>query len=342
MAKRVIRPKAPSSRPPMARILRIHEELRNGTYPNCRRLAEALEVNPKTVQRDVDFMRYSMDLPIEYHAEKYGFHYTQPVDAFPLLRVTEGELVALLVARKALVQYRGTPFEPTLRGAFKRLADSLTDEVTVSWEGIDAAISFRAVGIPAAQDAGLFSIVSRGVVERRELSFEYKKLNSSVYEARRVHPYHLGCFANQWYLFAYDLKRDGIRKFVLGRMRKPRLSSRRFKRPAGFSAGEHLQKSFGIFRGTGDYAVRVRFDAFAAQLVRERVWHPSQRITELPGGRLELSLRVNSLFEVESWVLSFGAHAQVVAPPDFVQKIRNMVRQMAGVYESSEGLTSHA
>jgi proteasome accessory factor B len=33
------------------------------------------------------------------------------VDAFPTLTITEGELFALLVAEKALQQYRGTPYE---------------------------------------------------------------------------------------------------------------------------------------------------------------------------------------------------------------------------------------
>ncbi len=41
----------------MQRIYVIHEAVKEGTYPNCRTLAERLEVTDKTVQRDITFMR---------------------------------------------------------------------------------------------------------------------------------------------------------------------------------------------------------------------------------------------------------------------------------------------
>lgn len=36
-----------SSRPPIERMLRIHEELRRGAFTNCSKLARALEVSRK-------------------------------------------------------------------------------------------------------------------------------------------------------------------------------------------------------------------------------------------------------------------------------------------------------
>ena len=53
------------SRPPIERMLRIHEELRRGAFTNCTRLAAQLEVSRKTVVRDIAFMRDRLDLPIE-------------------------------------------------------------------------------------------------------------------------------------------------------------------------------------------------------------------------------------------------------------------------------------
>ncbi len=71
------------SRPPLARMLRIHEWLMGNRYPNCRKIAEEFEVSAKTVQRDVNFMRDQMGLPIEYNKARFGFHYTRAVTGFP-------------------------------------------------------------------------------------------------------------------------------------------------------------------------------------------------------------------------------------------------------------------
>src|SRR5690349_20856874 len=100
--------RVPSSRPPMRRMFRLHQLLQRERSPNCRSLASELEVSSKTVQRDIDFMRDQLSLPIEYDAVRFGFHYTRPVTEFPGVEMSEGEVVALLIAQKALEQHRGT------------------------------------------------------------------------------------------------------------------------------------------------------------------------------------------------------------------------------------------
>src|SRR5687767_854607 len=96
------------SRPPLERMLRIHQDLQAGVYPNATSLANALEVSDKSIHRDLEFMRDRLELPIEYDSIRHGFYYTREVSSFPMMRISEGELFALLVAEKALQQYRGT------------------------------------------------------------------------------------------------------------------------------------------------------------------------------------------------------------------------------------------
>src|SRR5947207_3742330 len=103
-------------------MLRIHQSIQSGKFPNASTLARELEVSPKSIHRDLEFMRDRLDLPLEYDGARFGYHYTQEVSAFPTLQITEGELFALLVAEKALQQYRGTHFEKPLLSAFKKMA----------------------------------------------------------------------------------------------------------------------------------------------------------------------------------------------------------------------------
>ena len=320
------------SRPPLARMLKIHARLKGDKFPNCSQLALALEVSTKTVQRDVDFMRDRMDLPIEFDFRRNGFHYTEPVENFPTVQVTEQELIALFVAEKALTQYQGTPFEKPLHAAFQKLTEGLNDAVSFHWADLDTAISFRSLGTTVA-DLTLFETVSRAVVRFQELEFQYHKLGGRSHEPRHVQPYHLGSIENQWYLFAFDLDRQQIRTFVLGRMKDVRLTGKRFTRPADFSISKQLGDSFGVFNDGGKpQEIRIRFDSLAARLVRERKWHPSQKIKDLSDGNIELTLKLGNLTEIQRWVLSWGEHARVVAPKELCVGVAKTVKALSSIY----------
>jgi proteasome accessory factor B len=312
-------------------MMQLHGQLQARKYPNCRKLALELEVSQKTIQRDIDFMRYQLGLPIEYDPLHFGFVYTEPVANFPTVQVSEGEVVALFVAQKALQQYHGTPFEAPLRAAFKKIGDGLTDKVTFTWSDLDSAISFRNVGQSEA-DLNVFEVLSHAVLDSAEIEFRYRKLRGTSAEIRRVRPYHLGCVDHQWYLFGFDLSRQQLRTFALPRIREPRRTGARFRRPSNFSIGKFLDSSFGIFQGQGRTTVRIRFQPFAAQLVRERTWHHSQKIKELPDGCLELFLQLGSLEEIERWILSWGDQAEVLEPAKLRERLGEVGKEFVATY----------
>src|SRR5204863_5408126 len=252
------KPEHGSSRPPLQRMMRLHAALKSHHLPNCRTIARELEVSAKTIQRDIDFMRDRLGLPIGYDPQRFGFYYTEAVTGFPSIEVSEGEITALFVAQKALAQYKGTPFERPLHSAFRKITDGLKDRVSFSWTDLEDVISFRSVGASPA-DLELFELVSKAVLRSVELEFEYRKLKSSDYEPRRVRPYHLGCLENQWYLFAEDLERRQLRTFALPRMRKVRLTTKGFRRPADFSIAQILSGSFGVYSSGKKQRIRIRF-----------------------------------------------------------------------------------
>ena len=323
------------SRPPLERMMRMHERLKAGRYPNCRKLADELEVSSKTVQRDIDFMRYRLGLPIEYDQLHFGFYYTEPVASFPNVEISEGELVALYVGQKALAQYKGTSFEAPLSTAFRKITDGLRDTISMTWSDLDSAISFRNTGRSTA-DVHLFEQLSHAVFKQLEVRFDYKKPDAARYEQRYVQPYHLGCVENLWYLFAFDLDRGDLRTFALPRIRNVRVSKTRFRRPIDFSIGRFLEQSFGVFTKPTKtkQAIRIVFDSFAAPRIEERQWHPSQKIKQLRDGGIELSLTLGNLEDIERWVLSWGTHAQVLAPPALKERMAKTVAALSETYRT--------
>lgn len=311
--------------------MRVHSELKSGAFPNCRKLAVELEVSPKTIQRDIDFMRDQLGLPIEYNPLEFGFYYTEAVAGFPSIEVSEGEIAALFVAQKALAQYKGTPFERPLHTAFQKITDGLKDKISFSWTDLDEVISFRSAGASIG-DLELFEALSQAVLRSLEVTFEYRKLASRAHEERRVRPYHVASIENQWYLFAFDLARKQLRTFALPRIRELKLTGERFRRPADFSVAGVLSESFGVFSSAGKFKIRLEFDPFAARLVAERTWHESQRLRPLRNGALILEMNLGSLEEIERWILSWGNHVRVLQPAKLAGRIRDTARQITAAY----------
>ena len=311
--------------------MQLHAHLKERQFPNCRKIADRLEVSSKTIQRDIDFMRYRLGLPIEYDPLRFGFYYSEPVTSFPNIEVSEGEITALFVAQKALAQYQGTPFEQPLRTAFKKITDGLTDRVSFSWSDLDEVISFRSAGASPA-DLELFEKVSKAVLRSVEITFKYRKLRGSDFELRLVQPYHLASIENQWYLFGHDLERRQLRTFALPRMRDVRLTSKRFHRPADFSISKILRGSFGAHSGKKKHHIKLQFDPFAARLVAERIWHESQRIHSKRDGSLILELELAGLEEIERWILSWGSHVRVLGPAELMEIVRDAASSIEKLY----------
>ena len=308
-------------------MLRIHQSLQSGKYPNATVLAAELEVSTKSIQRDLDFMRDRLQLPIEYHPQKFGYHYTGEVTSFPTMHITEGELVALVIAEKALEQYRGTQFEKPLLSAIRKIEQSLPDTISLNLADIEQTISFRTRAEPIL-NLEIFDVLAKATASRRQLELTYRKAGNREGETRLVDPYHLANINGEWYLFAFDHARKDIRTFVPARVSAVKQTGKTFARPQKFSLEKRLRDSFGVHSGDGQFDVLLRFDIRVADYVREKKWHESQQLRELKNGGVELSLKLSSLIEIERWVLSWGGDVEVLKPRELAEAVKQAARSI--------------
>ena len=314
------------SRPPLERMLRIHQLIQAGNFPNATSLAREIEVSTKTIQRDLDFMRDRLNLPLEFNRAKNGFAYTGEVSAFPTMQITEGEIFALVVAEKALQQYRGTSFEKPLLSAIKKMEQALPDTISLNLADIEQTISFRTRAEPIL-DLKIFDVLAKAVAQRRQLELQYRKPGLKA-EARLVDPYHLANINGEWFLFAFDHARKDIRTFAPARIQSAKSTGKTFERSQKFSLENRLRDSFGVHAGEGKFEVVIRFEPRAADYIREKKWHASQTARDLKDGGLELTMKLSSLAEVQRWVLSWAGEAKVLQPPELADSVRAAARRL--------------
>ena len=316
------------TRPPLERMLHIHQLLQAGGFPNATFLAREIEVSTKTIHRDLEFMRDRLNLPLQFDHAHNGFAYTGEVNAFPTMQITEGEIFALVVAEKALQQYRGTSFEKPLLSAIKKMEQALPDTISLNLADIEQTISFRTRAEPIL-DLKTFDVLAKAVSQRQQLELQYRKPGQKA-EARLVDPYHLANINGEWFLFAHDHARKDIRTFAPARIQSVAPTGKTFERAQNFSLEKRLRDSFGVHAGEGKFEVVIRFEPRAADYIREKKWHASQTLRELKGGGAELKMNLSSLGEVQRWVLSWAGEAKVMKPAELAESVRAAARKLLG------------
>jgi proteasome accessory factor B len=313
-----VKARAIGNRPAVVRMKRLFDLLKKDQFPNCQKLAAALEVSDKTIQRDIACMRDQLGLPIAYDAQEHGYHFTEEVHDFPTVQVTQGELLALMVAQKAIEQYRGTPYHHQLETAFAKLLAPL--DAMSGYAPSPEAVSFK-VTAPAVQELDVFDPLSHAIADQIETSFLHRKPGDEKPAKRKVQPLHLTHREGRWYLVGHDLEREAMRTYALARITDVKLSGSWFERPKNFSVERYFAAALGVMNGTENHRVRIRFSPLAADHVRDRFWHESQELVALSNGGLELRLQLADLLEVERLILQWGGHAEAIEPAELRRRL---------------------
>jgi predicted DNA-binding transcriptional regulator YafY len=136
-------------------------------------------------------------------------------------------------------------------------------------------------------------------------------------------------------LNTYCHHRKAIRTFGVSRIAQARILDESFRMPAGVNKKRMFGDQFGIIWKDKFHKVRIRFSPEVAPYIRERQWHPLQKIREMRDGGLILDFTTNHLNEVKDWVLSWGPGATALAPQPLVEKVRENLRQTTANYRRS-------
>jgi predicted DNA-binding transcriptional regulator YafY len=132
----------------------------------------------------------------------------------------------------------------------------------------------------------------------------------------------------------HDHRSGEIRTFAVERIQNLELTEQGFQVPASFDFDSWSASSFGVIAEPATRVV-LRFERRWASYVEEHTWHPSQKLRPRRGGQLELTMEVGDTADLRAWILSFGAGAEVIEPPELRQALAQELRDASARY--SEG-----
>jgi len=319
-------------KPQHSRLLFIDGKIKEGRCPNCSSLAEEYEVSRKTIQRDIEYMRYQLDAPIEYIAKYRGYIYTEEQFQLPAMNIRESDLFGVYLAEKLLVQYEGTPIYDSLCSIFEKIEQSLPNKTKM--DPVSDQSKFTVFPpFSTTIEPAVWNIVTDCLRSSQQVKIKHKTPGQNPV-TRIIDPYHGVRFEGDWYVVGFCYLRNEIRTFSLSRILTAEKTGEHFQVPADFNFQKLSGSHFGVYWGDGDFKIRVHFVRLVADYVRERTWHPTQEIVECGDGSVILSMTVNHLLELKRWVLSWGADAQVLEPDFFIQELKDTVSKINNKYST--------
>lgn len=317
-------------KPQHSRLLFIDKEISKGNYPNCSYLADEWEVSSKTIQRDLEYMRYELDAPMEYSAKHRGYYYTEKNFNLPALSMKESELFGMYLSEKLLVQYEGTPIYNSLCSVFKKIEQSLPNKIslnpTTAQDKFTVFSPFSTTVLPEVWETILICLRTS-----QQIQLQYKTPGKEQV-ARDFDPYHAVRFKGDWYIIGHCYLRKTIRTFSMSRILSVKQTGDSFTIPDDFDFKKLSGSHFGIHWSNEEINVKIRFNKRVAEYVQERSWHPSQSIEQCNNGDVILSLSVNHLLELKRWILSWGEDAYVIEPSSFAKSIEKTLTHATNHY----------
>jgi proteasome accessory factor B len=252
--------------------------------------------------------------------------------AVPPIPLSLSNLISIYLSANLLAFLEGTPYQEGLADALTKIQATLPPETVARLDEIRR--SFYAIRNPSreyARHAGILATLNVALVSRKCIRLRYRRPDWKKERQYSLAPYAIFLHKQALYVIGKVVQHGEIRIFSVTRMLGVTILRDGFAMPADFTPDRYLADAFGLIREP-PRTVRVRFDKSIAAIVEETTWHPSQTIEHLPDGDLLLTLRVGGMDEVLWWVLSYGANAKVLEPPELVAAVKDTVLGMAAKY----------
>jgi predicted DNA-binding transcriptional regulator YafY len=315
-------------------LLRSIEAARSGL--SVKQLIDLTGVTRRTVYRDLDAL------------QEAGFPLTNEIrdgrsiwmlGGAPFKRIDQlgfslSELCALYLSRRMIDVIMGVPFQAPLQSLFGRFEQDMPPRMRQYLDELPSALatvpSEARVKRSPNYDAHVAALL-QATLDHREVEMVY---HSNLHERTKtytVQPYRIVYAHGGLYLFAFVPEYDQIRTFAMQRVRRVKIQNTRFT-PSHELPANPFAASMGPNLGQPPVHVVLRFAPRLAPAIRERVYHPSQKVEDMPDRSLRMTLDVCDDAWLHTWILGFGRLITVEAPDTLVAAIVAELEQTRGQY----------
>jgi predicted DNA-binding transcriptional regulator YafY len=315
-------------------ILREVEARRTGV--TIHELAKQVKVSTRTIRRDLQALQEAGFAIYDEGEENETKRWRLNAQPFKSVQdgLSVGDVAALYLSRAVVEGLSGWPLADELRAAFEKIERGLNPRMREFLSTLPQVVSAKAgprTGLASGKLVEVTRKLLDAVRDRRTVDMRYFSASSNRAKSYAVHPYRLALAQGGVYLVAWVPHYDEFRTFALERIERLTVGEQTFRKTRDLPS-DLFGGSMGAFWAAPE-RIELEFEARVAPYVRGRMWHDSQRIDELPEGRLRMTLDVSNDWALRSWILGFGASVRVVRPTTLADGLLDELKHACQVYE---------
>jgi len=321
----------------LVRVLGIIRDLDRMGGQDVYELAERYGATPKTIQRDLQAIA-AAGLPlVDEHdgkRKRWRIAYKDKLAQLSSL-LDASHYLALRVAMSP-----GAPMDPesplfaALEDLTAKIEKAIGPQGHAQLQAIEACFASHDRGTYQAAPPDVLWPLVDAIHERRLCEVTYRAPRPDAKDRRfEVLPLRLLAHQGALYLVCWIPKHDNVGMLNLQRLQKLDPTDRTAKPPDGLDLTSLEGAAFGVFLTGKPTTYRLRFGAAFAPYIRERRWHPTQSLRELPQGVVELTFRCDASPEVGAWVQSWGDGVEVLEPEEMRGEMRELGEWLVGRYK---------
>jgi predicted DNA-binding transcriptional regulator YafY len=287
------------------------------------RIVEEFGVSKRTAQRDIKRIE-DTGLDLEFEDLDTGERvWRVPEKAREIkVRYSVLDVTALFLGRRMFDFLEDTTLADGLDRVYGRIEEQLTETELQKAKRMGRKVYLVHEGpkqLPPEASEILDSCLA-GLQYEHKLKAVYKSPGKPPKE-HILHPYTLAAYKRGLYLVAYTERANDCTTFSLERFVEMEwMRGEKFTYPQKYAPEIFFRSALFITPGDPE-PIELIFSRTTEPFIRLRRFHDTQQIETLKDGRIRMTLTAPVNFETVNWVLSFGAHVEVIRP----KKLRGMV-----------------
>ena len=296
------------------RILGIVRALTQGERLTLHQLQARFSASRETIYRDVKAIQ-AIGYPVV--GDEAGRLFPLRLDpgfrgAAPTVPLTRQEVAALMWAVKQVGTHQ--PFRAALSTAVPKLQALVGGREARFAMALDGAIGGWERGVKDySASLPIILRLVEAIVSRRQCRVTHQNPWRDLPQVLPFNPYRLVTVHGGLYALGWGPEHRRLITLLVSRIQAIDIGAETFSIHPSYDSKRYEAEAFGIVWEKPTTVV-VRFSADQAPFVREREWHPTQKLRDLRDGRVELTFRAGGQFEITRWILGWGEKAEVVKP----------------------------